>query len=376
MTAPLVKGWCPGAHKPMMSGDGLVVRIRPFASRITAEQAEALCELSERYGNGVLDLTSRANIQVRGVDPNDHHALLQGLDAHGLIDADPAIETRRNILMPPTWQQGNLTHRLYSAIIRALPDLPSLPQKFGFAIDTAETAHLTESSADVRFELDQEEQLLMRLDGAPGGFWIEEATAMETLREVLGWFLRKGGASVGRMSRLLTEVEAPPGWAVHPTRRQNTTSELGPQDAGTFLGAPFGKIAAQDQRALLRRADVGELRLLPNRRLFVPGAAIEQAKGFETRSSQLMNAQACPGAPFCPQATVATTELARDLAQRVSGTLHVSGCAKGCAFPRSADVTLVGRDGRFDLVSTGRPWDEPGQRGIRPAHVSDVLAGL
>ena len=29
MSAPQVKGWCPGAHRPMMSGDGLVVRIRP-----------------------------------------------------------------------------------------------------------------------------------------------------------------------------------------------------------------------------------------------------------------------------------------------------------------------------------------------------------
>ena len=28
MSAPIVQGWCPGAHRPMMSGDGLVVRVR------------------------------------------------------------------------------------------------------------------------------------------------------------------------------------------------------------------------------------------------------------------------------------------------------------------------------------------------------------
>ena len=29
MSAPVIQGWCPGALRPMMSGDGLVVRVRP-----------------------------------------------------------------------------------------------------------------------------------------------------------------------------------------------------------------------------------------------------------------------------------------------------------------------------------------------------------
>ncbi len=29
MTGWEIKGWCPGALRPMQSGDGLVVRIRP-----------------------------------------------------------------------------------------------------------------------------------------------------------------------------------------------------------------------------------------------------------------------------------------------------------------------------------------------------------
>jgi precorrin-3B synthase len=39
--------------------------------------------------------------------------------------------------------------------------------------------------------------------------------------------------------------------------------------------------------------------------------------------------------------------------------LHVSGCAKGCAHPRPAPVTLVARDGLYDLVRNGRPGDAP-----------------
>ena len=34
-------------------------------------------------------------------------------------------------------------------------------------------------------------------------------------------------------------------------------------------------------------------------------------------------------------------------------TLHVSGCTKSCAHPGSADLTLVGRDGRYDVIVAG-----------------------
>ena len=35
MPAWEIKGWCPGALRPMQSGDGLVVRIRPPTGRLT-----------------------------------------------------------------------------------------------------------------------------------------------------------------------------------------------------------------------------------------------------------------------------------------------------------------------------------------------------
>ena len=34
-----IKGWCPSALRPMQSGDGLVVRVRPRGGRLSAEQA-------------------------------------------------------------------------------------------------------------------------------------------------------------------------------------------------------------------------------------------------------------------------------------------------------------------------------------------------
>ena len=62
-----IKGWCPSALRPMQSGDGFVVRIRPHGGRLSAEQAEGIADLAERHGNGLIDLTGRANLQIRGV---------------------------------------------------------------------------------------------------------------------------------------------------------------------------------------------------------------------------------------------------------------------------------------------------------------------
>ena len=90
-----VKGWCPGAYSPMMSGDGLIVRVRPRMGQLSAAQAQGLCAAAERFGNGLIDLTSRANVQLRGVAHSDHPSLLETLGTLGLLDANPAIEARR-----------------------------------------------------------------------------------------------------------------------------------------------------------------------------------------------------------------------------------------------------------------------------------------
>ena len=40
MSAPVAaKGWCPGALRPMESGDGLIARIRPRGGRLSAAAA-------------------------------------------------------------------------------------------------------------------------------------------------------------------------------------------------------------------------------------------------------------------------------------------------------------------------------------------------
>lgn len=290
--------------------------------------------------------------------------ILESLDKLGVIDADPAIERHRNILMPPVWEVGDLNHGLYLDLLRVLPELPDLPEKMGFAIDTAPGACLRAGSADFRYELDDHGALILRADGARGGRHIERAEAMPALLEMVEWFVQSGGSNARRMSRHLAEHPLPHGWDVVPPRPESGRLQIGPAIGGTVLGAPFGKIAASDMRALLNHHKDRDIRLMLGRKLMLRGAAVKDARGFETQPSRLMEVHACPGAPYCPAATVDTVSLARALAPRTTGSLHISGCAKGCAFPRTAKTTLVGRDGAFDLVTEGRPWDDPCQRGL------------
>jgi sulfite reductase beta subunit-like hemoprotein len=89
---------------------------------------------------------------------------------------------------------------------------------------------------------------------------------------------------------------------------------------------------------------------------------------------------ACVGAPACLNATTDVRGDAARLAALVDvGTLlHVSGCAKGCAHPRAATVTLTGRNGSYDLVHNGSPSDSPSLTGLTldeaAAHLRQITA--
>ena len=119
------------------------------------------------------------------------------------------------------------------------------------------------------------------------------------------------------------------------------------------------------------------LRVTPARSVVLEGVTAVSSRDFITQPDDpLLRVDACPGAPFCTSATVETRALARHLAPLARGTLHVSGCAKGCARARPADVTLTGRDGAFDLVRGGAAWDAATVPGLAPAHLPAVLGAL
>lgn len=367
MSRPPPKGWCPGAHRPMASGDGLIVRVRPPLNRLTSAQVLTLCEAADRHGSGVLEVTSRANLQIRGVGAADHTAVLDILAGQGLLDADPVIETRRNILVVPLWLAGDETVIIAEALAARLSELPAVPPKFGFAVDAGFAPLLGSASADIRIERGRSGGLILRADGAEAGDPTSAREAAQAAVTLAHWFVDSGGAENGRMARHLAMMprDRRPGLGGEYPAQAAAPLAPGSSPLGPIVGVPFGQTSAKTLRHLVQDSGARALRLTPWRLIVLEGAEAAALPGLVTDGfDPVLSADACPGAPFCTAATVSTRGLARALAPRFPGTLHVSGCAKGCARPRPADLTLVGRHGRFDLVHSGHAWDAPAETGL------------
>ena len=357
----MVRGWCPTAHRPMAAGDGLLVRVRPRLARMTRAQAIGLSEAAAEHGNGAIDVTNRANLQIRGVRDDRWAALIADLCALDLVDADPASETRRAVIVAPDWHDGDDTHRIAVELAQRLAELPELPGKFGVAIDAGAAPVLGDASADIRIERAAAGGLILRADGRAWGVPLAVGAEIDAVVALARWFVETGGSAAGRMARHAVTL---PAWAdgVIPAAPSCPAPATGPHAQGTVVGLAFGRIEAPGLAKLAMAAR--GVRVTPWRRLIVEGK-IDTGQP----ASALLRADACVGAPACPQASVATRPLAVRLAPHVDGRLHVSGCAKGCARAQAADVVLTGRDGRFDLAFAARAGAPPAVSGLDPVQI-------
>lgn len=363
-TAPAaVRGWCPTAWRPMMAGDGLLVRVRPPLGRLNVAQTLGLGKAARRHGNGQIDLTNRAALQLRGVTEQSHRLLLEDLIALGLIDPDLLREARRNFLLTPDWSAGDDTESIARSLLAHLDELPDLPSKIGIAIDTGPAPVLTHSPADFRFERSESGTLLLRAEDHTLGSPTCIETAAQDLIALARWFLETGGVTSGRMARHRAALPVAPKVAPAAPR---ALQQLLDQAPGPFHGLPFGQLDADSLTALAEQQGVTALRLTPWRGLILEGGT---ATPKHSPVDPLLRVDACPGAPACPQASVATRDLAARLAPHAQGSLHISGCAKGCARPKPADIVLTGNQGSFDLARNARAGSPPTQSGLAPDQI-------
>ena len=371
---PIVKGWCPGAHHPMQSGDGLIMRVRPRLGLLTPKQTMDLCDISQTFGNGVIDLTNRANLQLRGIARYNHQAVLDALLALDLLDETPELEARRNIICAPVRTSEGLTAQLAQELTNRLGELPDLPAKFGFAIDADGPPQLSAAPADIRIETGPS-GLIVRADGSALGQSVTTDTAVDALITIARWFSETCEPHIRRMAAHLVAVPLPDKFANTASLETVNPLALGQLSLGRVFGASFGSLPADDLLELLRENPTSTLTVTPFRMFILSGKITPTDTRFITSPDHpALNIDACPGAPACGASHIETRALARHLAPHLNGkSLHISGCTKGCARPRTADVVLVGQRDGFDLVLNGCSWDEPVLRGIKPDSVIDAI---
>ncbi len=342
-----VKGWCPGALRPMESGDGLLVRIKPWAGAFTPAQADGLASIAARLGNGQIDLTRRANLQIRGLSDEALPELHRALDRLGLLDPDAATEAARNVMVGPVAAPAvrALTGALTEAIA-AERRLAALPPKFGWLVDGGGPLSIVDERADVALSASAE-GVALRAQGT----WLGIAAPDRAVKAAIA-------LALGDRPLLAAMAAIPAGG----TRR------LGAHSGFFGVGAPFGRLEAGQLAALANTAGASEIRLSPWRALYIDGPVPDAtALGLIVdESNPLLRIEACPGAPACRSSSVDTRGDAHRLAARgFEGTIHVSGCAKGCARSAAADLTLVGHNGRYGVVHNGTTRDRV-ERSLAP----------
>ena len=367
-----IKGWCPGALRPMASGDGLVVRVRPPLGRLTPAGAGAIARAALAHGNGIVDLSARANLQLRGVTEASHGPLIKDLRAEGLIDPDIQTESLRNLIVTPF--RDAETNALAATLTAALARMPRLSGKFGFALDTGPRPVLTGASVDIRVERAADGELILRPAGSAFGKRVGDLA--DDAIGMAEWFIAQGGVTDGRgrMAALIAKGVAPEGCDTAPADPQ-PQPEPGLHPEGVLVALAFGQMRAE---TLLALAALGhEIRPTPWRMLFLVGAmTIPDIPGLiSDPADPILRVTACTGAPACPQALGDTRQLARHLApQLVKGqTLHLSGCAKGCAHPSPAPLTLTATPTGYDLIRGGLASDTPSLTGLSPQALPDLL---
>jgi len=125
---------CPGALRLHAAADGPLARVRLPGGQLTGGQLRVLGDLAERCGDGGLELTSRANVQLRALTSADPAELAARLSAAGLLPS-ATHETVRNIAAPAL--AGAPVRALVAELDRRLcadPALAALPGRFLFAI--------------------------------------------------------------------------------------------------------------------------------------------------------------------------------------------------------------------------------------------------
>jgi ferredoxin-nitrite reductase len=92
---------CPGLFYSTNAQDGILSRIRIPGGIINSEQCRVISDIADVYGGGYVDVTNRANIQIREIRTNINTSVLERLQNVGL-GRNPIVDHIRNIMTSPT----------------------------------------------------------------------------------------------------------------------------------------------------------------------------------------------------------------------------------------------------------------------------------
>ncbi len=385
MTAPHRRDACPGLSAPMPTGDGLLVRFMP-AECIALDAFIAICAAARAHGNGTVEITARGSLQVRGLTPRSAPLLASAIAALDIaavdgvpVIADPLADDPHAIID---------SAGLAATLRRAVADARLvLAPKVSVIVDGGGRLHLDALAADVRLRaigFAQAPRLHVALGGDGGSAMplgsIAPDTAADVVVRLLGAIAAQGRKAraadilrtdgIGAFHSIVDgDIDAAPALGL-----RSPAEAIGPhplRDGSVALGVAlaFGHAHAD---ALAQLAEIAAAhavasgRPAPGRALLLVGVGHEDAASLTTAAERLgfvvraddprRRIVACPGKPACASGLIAARALATEIAAHLpsrSETIHISGCAKGCAHPAPAALTVVGTERGCGIVRCG-----------------------
>lgn len=356
-----------------------MLRVRVPNGKLKAGQLEVVADIARKFGNGIMDITTRQGLQIRGIDFYYIPRILEDLEAVGLTTLQTGMDNVRNIVGCPVagLEQEELldatpiVQELTSRIVGNKAFI-NLPRKLNISITgcTADCANsalndiaLTPAVREV--EGDKIQGFNLKVGGALGStpsklstpldVFLKPEEVVETCLSIMEIFRDNGGREKRNKARLKFLLEQ---WGIKRFREElqkslgKTLERAAPepdvgghahlgihpqkQDGFSYAGllVPVGRLKAAQAMELSRIAEEygsGELRLTHQQNVIIPNipdAKLEEfkeegiLKELPLEPSPLMrNLVACTGNDYCTFALVESkgraVELARHLEERL-----------------------------------------------------------
>jgi len=361
---------CPGALQTHAAADGALARVRVPGGAVTAAQLRVLAAAARELGDGALELTSRGNLQLRGLAPGTEAELGTRLADAGLLPSE-THERVRNVLASVLSGRtgGVLDVRAwvpdFDARLCADPALADLPGRFLAAFDDGR-GDVAGAGADVGLLALAPGTVALLLAGTDTGLRCRPDEAVGLALAATRAFAAERAAQGGTAWRLAELAEGPARIAtalgglrvdpvaVPPAPVTGPAGARAQDDGRTALVAvvPLGRLTAA-QAELLARTAPADLQVAPWRSVVVPdlpdaGTADELgAAGLVLDAgSAWLRVTACAGRPGCAKSLAdvrgdAVRAVATGILPAAGARQHWAGCDRRCGRPQGDVVDVV-----------------------------------
>nr|MDZ8063335.1 precorrin-3B synthase [Nostoc sp. EkiNYC01] len=396
---------CPGLFYATPAEDGILSRMRIPGGIINSQQCRAIADIADQYGGGYVDVTNRANLQIREIRSSIDSQVLQHLQNIGIGSRNTDVDHIRNIMTSPTAgidRQELIDTRpfvqAWDNYITAHPALSGLSAKFSVCFDGGGIVQVRDRLNDILFAavlVNGDVYFRLHLSAGAKGqppsdmkILLPPDDCLPVLAALTDVYLNHTNINDKRRLRLrdllntlgcenyLQEVQQRLPFPLSPsetcpvaekidTKYQHIGIHPQRQKGLFYIGVvlPLGRVENRQMRGLADLAAKygnGTLRLTPWQNLLLTDIPQEQLTDVQNEITLLeldsspTNIKsalvACSGNKGCAASATDTKNHALALAEYLETrvtlehpiNIHFTGCQKSCAQHSQSDITLLG----------------------------------